>query len=209
MGPLANRFPRYSRLLRLFPAAYQKRYGREILQTLADMLDDPEQSAAMVWLRAAADFPISLIHQQISYGGVALRQMPTYMKRSSLIGGLLLSPFFALVIINSLTSQRLYDSIFWNTAVLFIWLIILPGLAVALNAAAFLRWAAERRAHNKTRLWRSLIDIRHNWPVLAVAVLAFGIIALALGHDSVHCVVGNPITEAQKWDSTWHCIEQR
>lgn len=209
MGSLAKRFPRYSRLLRLFPAAYRKRYEEEILQTLADMLDDSESSPTKVWLRTAADFPISLVHQQINYGGLAMDQRPTYMKRSSVVGGLLLAPFFVFVIIDSLTGHALFNSILWSTPVLFSWLVILPALAIILNAAAFLRWASVRRTQNKTSLWRSLFDLRSNWPVLLIAVVGLGIIGLAFGHDSVHCIIGNPITEAQKWSFTLNCIQQR
>lgn len=205
MGCLEKRFPRYSRLLKLYPAAYQKKYREPMLQTLADMLDDPEQSRANVWARTVLDFPLSLIHQQVIYGGIAMRQMPPYMKRSGLVGALLLAPFFILIIINGLTNDRLYDSFFWSTPALFTWLIILPALAGLINLAAFARWSSNQA----TSFWRSLADFRRNWPAQATVVIALGTIALAVGHDSVHCIIGNPITEAQKWDATINCIEQR
>lgn len=205
MGGLEKRFPHYSRLLKLYPAAYQKKYKEPMLQTLADMLDDPEQSKTNVWARTVLDFPLSLIHQQLIYEGIAMKQMPDYMKRSSLIGALLMAPFFILIIINSLTNDRLYYSFFWSTPALFTWLIVLPALATLLNLAAFARWSSSQTAS----FWRSLADFRHNWPTLATTVIALSIIALAYGHDSVHCIIGNPITEAQKWDATINCIEQR
>lgn len=205
MDSLEKRFPRYSRLLNLYPAAYQEKYKEPMLQTLADMLDDPEQSKTNVWARTVLDFPLSLIHQQVIYGGIAMKQTPDYVKRSSLIGALLIAPFFILVIINGLTNDRLYDSFFWSTPALFTWLIILPALAGLINLAALARWSSSQTAS----FWRSLADFRHNWPTLATMIIALGIIVLAVGHDSVHCIIGNPITEAQKWDATINCIEQR
>jgi hypothetical protein len=127
------------------------------------------------------------------------------MKRSGLVGALLLAPFFILIIINGLTNDRLYDSFFWSTPALFTWLIILPALAGLINLAAFARWSSNQA----TSFWRSLADFRRNWPAQATVVIALGTIALAVGHDSVHCIIGNPITEAQKWDATINCIEQR
>jgi hypothetical protein len=62
---LRQRFPRYSKLFRFYPEAYRKRYDEQMLQTLADMLDDREASTISTWARTAVDLPASIIKQQL------------------------------------------------------------------------------------------------------------------------------------------------
>jgi hypothetical protein len=211
MGKLEKRFPIYSRLFNLYPKAYRLQYSEPTLQTLADMLDDADSptAKAMIWLRTAFDLPYSISKQQLSYVGATLHQeMPPYMKRSSLAGAVLVAPFFAFVLANAVSGQRLYDSLVWSVWALFIWLIVLPSLAIAINTIALLQWLHEQRLRNHTGFWRTLFDFKHNWPVIGVLVIALGIIALVFGHDSVHCLGGNPLQEAANWHSTWRCIQQ-
>jgi hypothetical protein len=75
-------------------------------------------------------------------------------------------------------------------------------LAVLVCLTAFIVWT--RQCHN---LWHSLIDFRHNWPMLLVGFVGLFIVALVLGHDSVHCVTGNPIREVHNWHQTWRCVQ--
>ncbi|HEY5152687.1 MAG TPA: hypothetical protein VII55_01810, partial [Candidatus Saccharimonadales bacterium] len=67
--------------------------------------------------------------------------------------------------------------------------------------------SAGRRQKHKTSSWQLLSDWQHNWPMLVIAALSLGIIALVLGHDSVHCVARNPIGELRHWHATFICIQ--
>jgi hypothetical protein len=207
---LKRRFPRYSKLLALYPAGYRKEYGEQMLQTLADMLDDPNHGKTAVWARTASDFPLSVIRQQLSYSGEAMTHtMPLYIKRNALLGAWLVAPFFLFVLLNGLMHDRLRHSWVWHTDALFVWLIVLPSLAATLNLVALLRWVRSRRHETKSSAWKVLTDFRLNWPALGMAILAAGILGLVFFHDSVHCVAGNPFRELHNPHQTWQCIEQR
>lgn len=210
MDKLTKRFPRYSRLLRLYPPSYQAEYGEQMLQTLADMLDNAQPGEKWrIWLRTGLDFSPSIIKQQLSYeGGIMANQMPSYIKRNGLIGAGLVAPFFVFVIINSFIDHDLSHSLVWHTNVLFTWLVILPGLAVILNAAALLRWLLKQRPPAKTSLWRRVVDLRHNWPAIGVVIVGLGILLFVFGHDSVHCITGNPLHEVTNWQQTSQCIQR-
>lgn len=201
MSRIENRFPRYSRLLKLYPAAYRQQYGPETMQTLADMLDDPDNSKAAIWIRAAADLPLSLFKQNLIYvGGVMNNETPEYMKRNSLISALLISPFFIFVILNSLVNHSRAFSAGWSD--FFLVLILgLPALALVLSLYTLTRWMKDRKSPA-----RSLVDLRRNWPALTTGALALLIVLFIPFHDSTRCVTGNPVKEARNFDQTWHCI---
>jgi len=206
---ISRRFPRYSALLRLYPARYRKEYGEQMLQTLADMLDDPEQRKFSVWARTALDLPFSIIRQQITYTGVAMTTTPNYMKYAAHIGAWMLTPFFAIIIINSFSHQWLQRTVLWHPAFLLTWIVALPLIAAALNAAALLRWAYIQRRQNHVAPLYTLADLRRSWLALVITVAGIGIFSVALWHDSVHCVTGNPIRELHNPHQTLHCIQQR
>lgn len=205
---LRKRFPRYSQLLQLYPETYRREYSQEMLQTLADMLDGAEAGTerTAIWLRTAIDLPLSATKQQlILAGGIMTHEMPDYLKRRAVIAATLLLPFLTFLFLDSITSHSLYGTWAWNPWVVGVWLILLPSLALGISTITFGRWLLEQR-QDKVGFWHSLLDWRHSWPVVVVAALSFGIIALAFGHDSVHCVVHNPIADLRYWHTTWTCL---
>jgi hypothetical protein len=210
MKDIRPRFPVYRRMLKLYPPAYQKRYGEEMLQTLADMLDGASSSLqrSFIWLRTAIDFPISLAQQQVHYAGEALEnETPHFVKRNTLIAFAFFVPFVLLVIINDATAHGLYHTWLWNVDVLTTWILVLPTLGFLVSGATLLMWLAQQQT---ARGWlRSMFDVRHNWPMLLEVIFGFGVIILVFFHDSVHCVTGNPIRELHDWHTTLRCIQQR
>jgi len=205
MDGLKHRFPRYSRLLWLYPAGYRMQYEEQMLQTLADMLDDPGRSKASIWARTVLDLPVSAIYQQLSYeGGIMKNETPSYMKRSALLGSIMLLPFWAVVIINSLNNHSIPSSHDWELTYKLL-LVGLPVIAFLLNIAAFWRWVATRHKLGTSYL-KSLFDFRHNWTVLVVAGLGLLIALFVPFHDSVHCLTGNPVRELHNPHQTLQCI---
>lgn len=94
---LKARFPNYLRLLYLYPNAYRKLYGEQILQTLADTLDDAPQQKVSIWMRILLDLPISVLKRQIRYTRPSMtNNSPTYIKNGALLGAALLLPVFLL-----------------------------------------------------------------------------------------------------------------
>jgi hypothetical protein len=172
------------------------------------MLDNPEQNDATTWARITLDFPMSALHQQLSYTGAVMKnETPNYMKRSALAGVAMLLPFPIVIAINSLSDHTLLDSHVWKPFYLLL-LVALPAVAFLLNSLTFWRWSAERRKTG-TGLFRNLFDVRHNWSVVIVAMLGLLFALFIPFHDSVHCVTGNPIRELHNPHQTWQCIQQR
>jgi hypothetical protein len=206
MDSLKHRFPRYSKLMALYPPEYRNQYGEQMLQTLADMLDDPQQSKAYTWLRTTLDLPYSLSKQNLmTIGAIMTHETPRFIKLSNVAGVVLLAPFFTFLTLDAITAHSLYNKWVWNPWVAATWLIFMPAAAFVINSFAFLHWIAGRRA----RVWTSLFDWRHNWSMLGIIVVSIGIIALVLGHDSVHCVTQNPVRTLRNWHTTVRCIQNR
>jgi len=208
VNDLNHRFPRYSKLLGLYPAAYRHEYGEQMLQTLADMLDDPQQSRRAVWARTLRDFPGSLLRQQLAYTATAMTSTPPYLTRTARAGAGLVAPFFLLVLANALSGQALRHSVIWRPNVLPLWLVVLPALAVGLNLFVWLRWLRQQRRESAGSSWQHIADIRRSWPALAVMLVGLAIIAFVYGHDSVHCLTGNPLRELHNPHQTMQCIER-
>lgn len=214
MDQLKQRFPRYGKLLALYPPGYRKEYAAQQLQTLADMLDDPAHSPGTIWARTLLDLPFSIIKQQLAFaGGIMRTDMPLFVKRNALICVLLLLPFFTALIANGLdklfNDHTLYSSWLWATPALAIWVLWLPLVAACLGLLSLGLLIAQRARTNHTSWWRQLWSFHTNWPLLAASLVSLGILGIALFHDSVHCVTGNPVREARNTSQTWHCIQQR
>lgn len=206
---LNKRFPKYSKLLYLYPTAYRKRYSEQMLQTLADMLDDTPSHKAAVWTRTMLDLLLSALQQQLSYTGAAMtKETPNYVKNSALIGGILLLPFFVLVIAHSLDSS-LQNSTWWHFRILFTFFVVLPSIAFLLSLVALISWLVERHKQHKQSWLKAVLDIRRTWYLLVVLIVGLGIVSMVFGHDSVHCITGNPIRELRNSSQTLSCIEQR
>lgn len=213
MDNLKKRFPRYSKLLYLYPAGYRREYGEQMLQTLADMLDDRERSQQAVWAALSFDFSFSVIKQQLSYTGATMaHETPIYVKRNALIGASLLVPFFLALIANGLdkaiSNRTLYNSWLWHMPVLAVWVLWMPAAAAIIALASLLAFLHQRAGAEHTRWYARLFSLRHNWPILLVTMLSLGILGMVFFHDSVHCVTGNPVRELHNPHQTWQCIQR-
>lgn len=212
MGTLNHRLGVYRALLKLYPKPYQHTYADQMLLTLDDMLTaaPSRTSRTAVLLRAAFDLPLSIVTQQTKYlGGCMAHDMPRYIKITALAAAICLVPFMAALAANSLSQLTghgaLYHTWLWCRPLLAAWVLYLPLAAVvlALGGTAYL---ALQRRHD----WNSLSRIvLLSWPALLVGSAGLGIIAMVFGHDSVHCITGNPVHEIQHWQQTWRCIQQR
>lgn len=215
MNNLNKRFPRYSKLLKAYPKPYREQYGHQMLQTLADMLDDTlsQNRRLAVWVRTAADLPVSVARQQLNYaGGIMAHEMPNYVKRNALASTVLLVPFILALIANGadkvINNRTLYNSWLWHMPVLAIWVLWLP-LAAAMIALASLTVFLARQSKSEHTTWfRPLFNLARNWPLIVTALAGLGVVALVQLHDTAQCVVGNPVHEAHHLHQAWLCVQQ-
>lgn len=212
MDSLNKRFPLYSKVLKLYPKKYQKEYGKQVLQTTADMLDDAPNTASKlaIWTRITVDLPVNITKQQLQYsGGSYMNQTPTYIKRNSIICGVLLAPFFAALIANSIdkivNNHTLYASWLWQSAVIRIWVLYLPEAAFLLAAVSYIVYLSKNTESKHSKFLKRVLDIRRSWPILIPAMLSFGVLFVLAFHDVGQCWVQNPAHLVGHLNHAWEC----
>ncbi len=98
----ARRFRIYAKLLILYPPHYRKEYGEQLLQTVADMIDDaPSKNERMaVWLRISYDLPLTICkaHFQIIGDAMDANKEQNITRITIISAVLLLIPFLAFAI---------------------------------------------------------------------------------------------------------------
>lgn len=209
---MPSRFPRYEKLLKLYPKAYRDKYGAEMLQTLEDMLDDQPSSSgrAMVWLRTCLDLPLNVLNQNtLAIGDNFIKETPDYIKQNGIFAGLLLVPFFLIVFVNAIDraifNHTLYHSWLWSQASIITWIVVFPSLAIAIAVYSYLTYLFSGSGKNKLSIRKKILDVRHTWPVIISGVFAAGVILILLFHDSAHCWRQSPVYFVTKWHQTWQC----
>jgi hypothetical protein len=88
---MSKRFPVYELFLKLYPKSYRAHYADQMVQTLADMLDDQLDGSGrfMVWLRASSELPVGIVQQNITaIGEEGMGKLATTTnKRLAIIAG--------------------------------------------------------------------------------------------------------------------------
>lgn len=212
MGNLNKQFPLYSKLLKLYPNKYQKEYGEQILQTTADMLDNAPNfiSKLAIWSHVAIDLPVNIAKQQLQYsGGSIMSQTPTYIKRSSLISVILLIPFFAALIANSIdkviNNHTLYGSWLWKSHVIGIWVLYLPEAAFLIAMVSYIIYLSRSTDSKHSKFLKRVLDIRQSWVILIPAFMSFGILFILAFHDVGQCWIQNPVHLVGHVNHAWSC----
>jgi hypothetical protein len=200
----------YEKLTHLYPKSYRETYGPQMVQTLADMLHDQPNSRArgITWTKAVLDLPINIIKQNFMVmEAIYTTETPQFVRRNSQISVFLLAPFFILVTLNEILPSALPQTATWDDILQFL-VAGMPGFASLLCVATFFTWAAAEHRQNRKSVWHNLRGIRSSWPLVTVGVLSLMIVAFMLGHDSVHCVMGNPVKEVRNLNATFLCLRQ-
>jgi hypothetical protein len=201
----------YCKSLALYPADFRHKYQIQMGTTLEDMLmaAPGTKERLIIWVGVFAELPFSIAKQQLVLaGGIMQKEMPPYIKRSALMSGVLLLPFFSAITAEGISelvrSKDLYGSWAWRAPVIELWVLILPAIALAISGVAYLNWLLHRP--RKTSLIKRIADWRHNWPVLLAGTAAFFVLVILAGHDSVHCFQQNPLKTIRNPGATWSCI---
>ncbi|MDB5175243.1 MAG: hypothetical protein JWM81_101 [Candidatus Saccharibacteria bacterium] len=200
----------YRKLITLFPKSYRGEYGEQMVQTLADMLaDQPSRLGRVtVWLRAASDLLRSLLQQNYAVVGHAYANTtPEYVRRNTQVSLLLLLPFIIVIIMNELRPDALPQSRL-SVDILQFLVAGLPALAFIICAATLSVWVLAQHRQQRTSLLRSLQDVSHNWPLIAIGTFGLMMAVFIFGHDSVHCFAGNPVKEVRNISTTLQCLSQ-
>jgi hypothetical protein len=172
-----QRFKVYSRLLSLYPTSYRKHYGEQLLQTIADMVDDAPSAPEKfnVWLRISLDFPITVCREHIQVIGDRMNAKKQYnVGRNTLVStGLFLLPIIILTVNRMLMISgpgrnipSYYLAIASNS---------FPTLAIVLAGFTLYRLL---RGHKATRP-----TLRQVAPLVVVCLLSLLFLAWAISED--------------------------
>jgi hypothetical protein len=153
MSNLKKRFPFYSKLIRLYPATYRRQYGPQILQTFADMMDEPGLSrTARIKLRTHAytDITKSIVRQwHLKNNRNLLRNPRRYIVKRLIVIAVLITPLLASIVVSAVRPQYIaqpgiYSHIFDSSFGILLWLELLPLLATLVAIAILFSWVATR-----------------------------------------------------------------
>ena len=103
MSPKQRFFKVYAKLLYLYPSSYRKQYQEQLLQTVADMVDDAPSTYQrfIVWLRIGLDLPVTVCKEHFQVIGDFMHARNNHqIKRNTFISGALLLLPIILVAIN-------------------------------------------------------------------------------------------------------------
>jgi hypothetical protein len=213
MSDLEKRFPIYSKVIKLYPLAYRKRFGDEVMQTTADLLDEvPSLPGRLaIWAHLAVDIPLTIAKQQLHYaGGIIHTETPRYIKRNSLFSGILLIPFFTALLANGLdkviNGQTLYRSWLWRMPFLGLWVLWLPEIAFLIFITSYLVYVCSPSAKRVGSWHGRLADRKHLWPIMVPGVLALGVLILVAFHDSTQCLAHTPSYIIGHSTQTLRCV---
>jgi hypothetical protein len=83
------RFRLYRLFLKLYPRSFRQEYGEEMVQTLADMLDDQPDTVGrwMVWLRVGIELPLSALQETITSRGENTVDKLSFVNNKRLLAG--------------------------------------------------------------------------------------------------------------------------
>ncbi len=98
-----QRFKVYAKLLYLYPSGYRKQYGEQLLQTVADMVDDAPSTYErfIVWLRIGLDLPVTACKEHFQIIGDFMYAKNNHqINRNTFISGVLILLPVILVAIN-------------------------------------------------------------------------------------------------------------
>jgi len=196
----------YKEMLKLYPASYRQKYERQMVQTVEDMLDEAHTLAQKLRLyaRLCIDTPTSISKQQVIHlGGIMAHKTPMYVKRNGVLSATLLLPFFILVVANTL-NQVVFSENPWKP-VAYTGIALLPIVAFVISGVTLVRWLQDQNKHGST-VWASLKNISSGWPIISPLLVALLIVGFVFGHDSVHCVVGNPVKVMRNASQTMECV---
>lgn len=162
----AKRFRIYAKLLLLYPPSFRQQYGEQLLQTLADMIDDvPSKKEKMaVWLRISWDLPVTICKEHFQLIGefMDVNKEQNITRITIVSAVLLLLPFVAFGINRTLLLSR-SD---WAIASYYIVTVgtIFPCLATLFSALAVY-----------TLLQKSKNLVLKKWPLLVLFIMSLSV----------------------------------
>lgn len=173
-----RRFKIYATLLSLYPASYRKQYTEQILQTVADMIDDAPSTSEKftTWVRICLDFPVTLCkeHFQIIGDHMNTHNKPYKVGHKALMSaGLFLLPIAMLTVNRLLMLSGPGRGI--PTYYLVITSVIFPLLAIAMSGFTLYRLL---RSPGTARL-----NLRQVTPLACICLLSLAFLAWIISEE--------------------------
>jgi hypothetical protein len=191
----------YKKLLKLYPKQFREKFGNEILIVLNDLKRDEIREKGTVgigfWTLHIADLTkgIFLEHTYLlqEYG----IKKYFHLNGFNIMGIIFLIPIFLMLVAdfssriiqgnllhyNGATYNYFSHSFLYQRPVIYIWVIILPVLAIILNALSLI---VKRGKHTR---FLSTVFIKNNFITILILLFGFGVIFMIKFHDFLPCVI--------------------
>lgn len=148
-----------------------------------------------------------IVQKQLRIGIEGIHTMPHFVKRNSIISGIMLMPFFLAVTVNFIynvvTQGNLYSSFLWQGLMLRIWVLYLPLIALLIAVLSYAVYLFSNLVNGS--FISKLTDVIHSWPLLITGVLAFAIPFVLIFHDRGRCWLRNPVPINPYFIHSWRC----
>lgn len=177
----------YRKLLLLYPKPYQQEYAEQIAQTFEDMLNGENSRSKRGWLvvKEYLTLPGNVIEQHVAEvsrkGGLSARTL------IAIVSMILFVPFI-IAFGSDEIAERFYGSHsftdwIWMPSVVFVWLVILPGVSFVISFATYLIYIL-RKSIQRSRM---TFQFRETWPLIAAIFLSTGLLAAVLYRGGYQC----------------------
>jgi hypothetical protein len=196
----------FKNLLLLYPNRYRKKFGQEMLFTFDDLYQEKLHRDGKIGILFWVVIFFDITKTAFEEHGIEMKKkgMKRYVQKTlninkyNIIGALLLLPFFSVFFIDLAAriaqgdmihyNRRIYaflsHTIFYQTPVLFIWVILFPILAAILNLIPVLQ-----NNKNKQESPFHFSFVKQNLISLSLIAIGLGFLAIIKLHDFAPCIV--------------------
>ena len=199
-------------MLFFYPEPFRKKFGEEMLLFLSDVYQEELAKNGKVgisfWMTQGLDISKNIIEEHLNYLGKF--GFKKYMKnvlhfnKYNALGIFFLLPFvsmFAIDLVTRLITGNLlrpnvqllngiYNSPLYWGPILFMWVILFPLLAVAINVIPLIK----NTVKSKNGIWNSTF-LKVNLVTLAIILLGLSWVLFLKVHDSVPCFINHIINQ--------------
>ena len=154
MPNIKKRFPIYSKILYLYPKAYRRKYSAQMLQTMADLIDNEGSTLPRrfkIWLRATPD-----LIKTIAAENLRAIDAKKFVPRSLIVSFVMIIPLIVLLASPIfLDSETMADgNSFINRFYSPIFIILFPLISAMLSITGLVVWSINRQKNTPVKIYK-------------------------------------------------------
>ena len=197
----------YRQIIKAYPPAFRQQFGDQMASAFQDLANERQAAAGRyglipLWTSTILDTFKTIIPEYVS----DLKEDAMQHKPLAIIGGILVTPavaLFATALTLQLAGTSLYqlagNSWLYHSQAIAAAFIFLPAAAFTINFIPAVTDAVNQRANPLSYQFA-----KTHFYSLTVAAIGFGLLIFIFGHDTIGCMIKNPLT-GHYLSSVQHC----